>query len=459
LASLATQAIASGAAQNPVAAAKTSASGAASIDAVFASLLAKPDVAPSRAQNSDPAVVMAQAGAAKDTQDLSAQLLGKPGKTKSAGDNANDNDANPALAALASQMNAAQPVATPKSTASAVEALALEKLAKKPSAFGDSPALPLPKAGTPTLPVIAPGDGQGEATKQASAAISATPSATDDQTKAAGTAAAALSDGARQTARQSAPAQVTESQALSIHFDASAAKSGDGQTQNGHSGGGSAHEQTQTQHAEAPVTQSSQTPPPVQAPAPIAANAAPAAAASADGAASIASAATAAGVSGPATSSNVGAVLQVAPQSDSTAPAAAQPNLQALAVTIAAKSTDGFKQFDIRLDPPELGRIDVRLSVDDTGKAQAHLAADNVQTLQLLQRDSSTLERSLRDSGLDLANNGLNFSLKGQERQDGNAPNSQTRGRALSVTAVAAPATSASNYSLAPDGVTLDIRV
>ncbi len=91
-----------------------------------------------------------------------------------------------------------------------------------------------------------------------------------------------------------------------------------------------------------------------------------------------------------------------------------QPDMDALAVQIAAKSQSGSKQFDIRLDPPELGRVDVRLSIDSGGKAQAHLTADQPQTLDLLQKDASTLTRALRDAGLDVSQNGLNFSLRGQ---------------------------------------------
>ena len=44
--------------------------------------------------------------------------------------------------------------------------------------------------------------------------------------------------------------------------------------------------------------------------------------------------------------------------------------LPGMAVEIAAKSQSGAKQFDIRLDPPELGRVEVRLSIDASGKAQ-----------------------------------------------------------------------------------------
>jgi flagellar hook-length control protein FliK len=115
------------------------------------------------------------------------------------------------------------------------------------------------------------------------------------------------------------------------------------------------------------------------------------------------------------------------------------PNLNAFALDIAAKSHDGFKQFDIRMDPPELGRVDVHLSIDDSGKVQAHLTADQPQTLALLQKDSTVLRGALRDAGLNMAQNGLNFSLKGQNPQQQSANNGASgRGRSLSLRATAA---------------------
>lgn len=150
------------------------------------------------------------------------------------------------------------------------------------------------------------------------------------------------------------------------------------------------------------------------------------------------------------------AVLQIAPQA---AAAAAQPNLGSLAVSIAAKSKNGEKHFDIRLDPPELGRVEVKLSFDDAGKAQANLAVEKPHTLELLQRDRSTLERALRDAGVDLAGGSLNFSLKGQDReQNGAAPQ---RGRALSVSAIADNASDLRipAHNLVAADSRLDIRV
>jgi flagellar hook-length control protein FliK len=158
--------------------------------------------------------------------------------------------------------------------------------------------------------------------------------------------------------------------------------------------------------------------------------------------------------SAPATSFT----LQVGPAAAAT-DSSSQPNIQAIAVSIAAQAQPGAKQFNIRLDPPELGRVDVRLVVDSAGKAQAHLAVDKPQTLELLQRDSGTLARALKDSGVQLNNNGLQFSLKGQDRQ---SDGSQPKSRALAVAAVptTAPATGAASTSnIFASGSGVDIRV
>jgi flagellar hook-length control protein FliK len=148
--------------------------------------------------------------------------------------------------------------------------------------------------------------------------------------------------------------------------------------------------------------------------------------------------------------------VQVAPQAQ--APA---PNMPALAIEISAKSQSGAKQFDIRLDPPELGRVEVRLSIDAAGKASAHLSADQPQTLDLLQKDSTSLMRALRDAGLDVSQDGLNFSLR-QQSQDSGAHQGGSRGtpRNFSLTATTsneATATSAA-FSRPADG-RVDISV
>jgi flagellar hook-length control protein FliK len=118
------------------------------------------------------------------------------------------------------------------------------------------------------------------------------------------------------------------------------------------------------------------------------------------------------------------------------------------------------------LDPPELGRVEVRLSIDATGKASAHLSADQPQTLSLLQKDAPILTRALREAGLDVSQDGLNFSLRqqagGQHGNDGNDGNNGRFGgsRAFSLAATASidPATATMAYRGLADG-RVDIRV
>jgi chemotaxis protein MotD len=90
-----------------------------------------------------------------------------------------------------------------------------------------------------------------------------------------------------------------------------------------------------------------------------------------------------------------------------------------LAVEIAANMQIGRNRFEIRLDPPELGRIDVRLDIDRQGQVTSHLIVEKSTTLDLLRRDAQQLERALQDAGLKTSDNGLQFSLRDQQQQSG----------------------------------------
>jgi flagellar hook-length control protein FliK len=95
------------------------------------------------------------------------------------------------------------------------------------------------------------------------------------------------------------------------------------------------------------------------------------------------------------------------------APAAPVP-LNGVALAIASKAVEGKNRFEIRLDPPELGRIEVRLDVDKDGSVTSHLVAHRAETLDLLRRDAAGLQRALEDAGLKTGDNGLQFSLRDQ---------------------------------------------
>lgn len=136
--------------------------------------------------------------------------------------------------------------------------------------------------------------------------------------------------------------------------------------------------------------------------------------------------------------------------------------LAGVAVQIAGMAFAGKNHFEIRLDPPELGRIEVRLAVDRDGNTTARLIADRADTLDLLRRDANGLERALQDAGLKTADNGLQFSLRDQTMGRGQSNTPTTSAAQIVVNDNALPTIDATqrNYSrLAGLRGGIDIRV
>ena len=97
--------------------------------------------------------------------------------------------------------------------------------------------------------------------------------------------------------------------------------------------------------------------------------------------------------------------------------------LSRLGVEIATTARAGIKEIEVRLDPPELGKIDVRLDIDDSGQVTTHLIVERASTLDQLRRDAPNLERVLNQSGLKTDSGSLQFSLRDQ-----NQPSHQQNG-------------------------------
>ncbi len=98
---------------------------------------------------------------------------------------------------------------------------------------------------------------------------------------------------------------------------------------------------------------------------------------------------------------------------------AANPSLSApaIAAEIVRAANNGRTRFEIRLDPPELGRIDVKLDIADDGQVRTHLIVEKSETLDLLQRDGRSLERALQQAGLKSEDGSLQFSLRDGEAE------------------------------------------
>lgn len=88
------------------------------------------------------------------------------------------------------------------------------------------------------------------------------------------------------------------------------------------------------------------------------------------------------------------------------------PATQAVAATISKAAAAGEdKAFNIKLDPPELGRVEVKMSIDKHNAVKAHLIIEKPETYLMLQRDAQILERSLQGIGLETGDGGLSFEL------------------------------------------------
>lgn len=94
------------------------------------------------------------------------------------------------------------------------------------------------------------------------------------------------------------------------------------------------------------------------------------------------------------------------------------PAMAQLAAPLVRVAESGGGEFHIDLAPAELGRIRVVADVSD-GKVSLTVQAEQADTLALLRRDLTQLERALGDAGLSLDSSSLQFSLQGDGQSRG----------------------------------------
>ncbi|MEM6681678.1 MAG: flagellar hook-length control protein FliK [Pseudomonadota bacterium] len=84
---------------------------------------------------------------------------------------------------------------------------------------------------------------------------------------------------------------------------------------------------------------------------------------------------------------------------------------------LAKQARQGDTHFTVRMDPPELGKLDVRLTISKAGDVQAHIVVEREATLELLHKDVRALERGLNDAGLKTDQNAFSLNLKQQSNE------------------------------------------
>jgi len=94
-----------------------------------------------------------------------------------------------------------------------------------------------------------------------------------------------------------------------------------------------------------------------------------------------------------------------------------QSVVEQVSVKITKALQSGSDRINVQLKPADLGRVDVKMELTHDGRVMAVVTADNKETLDMLRRDSSELQRALAEAGMDLDSGDLNFNLRGQENE------------------------------------------
>jgi len=105
---------------------------------------------------------------------------------------------------------------------------------------------------------------------------------------------------------------------------------------------------------------------------------------------------------------------QTQPSAADAAPRLPAPPADQVAVEIGRAVQQGHDRFSLELRPGDLGRISVDLQLGSDQRVVAVIHADRHDTLQLLQKDSHTLQRALQDAGLQTDSGSLSFNLRGE---------------------------------------------
>lgn len=93
------------------------------------------------------------------------------------------------------------------------------------------------------------------------------------------------------------------------------------------------------------------------------------------------------------------------------------PATKMVASKITKAISDGETRINIRMDPPELGRVEIRMEFNNASNSvKAVVIAEKPETYMMMQRDAHMLEKAITDSGMELGEGGIGFELASQDQ-------------------------------------------
>jgi flagellar hook-length control protein FliK len=73
--------------------------------------------------------------------------------------------------------------------------------------------------------------------------------------------------------------------------------------------------------------------------------------------------------------------------------------------------SNGTQEFNMRLNPAELGGLKIKMAFTDAGRVSAQIMVERPETLELLQREVRGMERAVEAGGHKMASEGISFNL------------------------------------------------
>lgn len=120
-------------------------------------------------------------------------------------------------------------------------------------------------------------------------------------------------------------------------------------------------------------------------------------------------------------------------------------HIPVFALNLMRRFESGARAFQLRLDPPELGKVEVKLTVGPDRSVEAVVTTERPEALAELQRAARDLAAALQEAGLDLIEGGLSFQLdqSGQDQAGGQSDGAASHGTAATASRSSAAETTA----------------
>ena len=87
-------------------------------------------------------------------------------------------------------------------------------------------------------------------------------------------------------------------------------------------------------------------------------------------------------------------------------------------VNITQSAIKGVDKIEIQLKPAELGHLEIKMQISKDGRLQAHIVASDANTMELLQKDLSTLKQAFDNAGFQTEDGSFSFSYRGDEQNN-----------------------------------------